>query len=181
LGLKARPRKVRTVADTLAAGAYRAVITPPLGVGLEGSFRFRAAESVLDDLHANALVLDDLSTQIAIVSVDVCVIPRNLIDQIVALVHTSCGIPVENISISATHTHAGALLGLIQFADEADPVYVDFFRRQVALAVRLARQRMQTVAQVGVAAPVCLTHAYRSSGAPPVTAGAVRGENWLET
>jgi hypothetical protein len=134
----------------LRAGAYRTVITPPLGVGLEGSFRFRAAENVLDDLHANALVLDDGTTQAAIVSVDVCVIPRGLIDQIAAEIHATCDIPLENISISATHTHSGPLLGLFSFAGEVDATYLDFFTRQVASSVRLAQKRLQPVARVGV-------------------------------
>ena len=138
------------MSSDLRAGAYRAVITPPLGVGLEGSFRVRGAESVLDDLHANALVLHDERHQVAIVSVDVCVIPRDLIDRIADQAHASCGIPVENISISATHTHSRPLLGLLAFAGEADATYVDFFIRQVASAIQLAQQRIQPASQVGV-------------------------------
>ncbi len=134
----------------LRAGAYRTVITPPLGVGLEGSFSFRGAEDVLDDLHVNALVLDDGENEIAIVSVDVCVIERALFEKIAGQIHDKCGIGLESISISATHTHAGPLLGLFAFAGKADEVYLDLFVRQVTSAVQLAQQRKRSVAQVGV-------------------------------
>ena len=125
----------------LRAGAYRTVITPPLGVGLEGSFSFRGAEDVLDDLHVNALVLDDGENEIAIVSVDVCVIERALFEKIAGQIHDKCGIGLDSISISATHTHAGPLLGLFAFAGKADEVYLDLFVRQVTSAVQLAQQR----------------------------------------
>jgi len=138
------------MAGNLLAGAYRAVITPPLGVGLEGSFRFPAAENVLDDLHVNALFLDDGLSEVAIASVDVCVIPRPLIDTIVGQVHEVCGIPKESIIISATDTHSGPLLGLFVLTGKSDATYVDFLGRQVASAVTLAQRRKQTVAQVGV-------------------------------
>jgi neutral ceramidase len=138
------------MSSNLRAGAYRAVITPPLGVGLEGSFSFRGAESVLDDLHVNALVVDDGRNRVAIASVDACIIPHDMIVEISEQIHAKCGMPVDNIFISATHTHSGPLLGLFGFAGEADAPYIDLFKRQVASAVQLAQQRAQPVAQVGV-------------------------------
>ena len=134
----------------LLAGANRTVITPPLGVGLEGSFSFRGAENVLDDLHVNALVLDDGQNEIAIVSVDVCAIERTLYEKIAGQIHKKCGITLDNISISATHTHSGPLLGLFGFAGQVDEVYQDVFIRQVVSAVQLSQKRKRPVTHVGV-------------------------------
>src|SRR6218665_1793066 len=56
----------------LQAGAARADITPPLGSDMPAWAR--KADGVHDPLYARALVLDDGTERIAIVSLDACMI-----------------------------------------------------------------------------------------------------------
>jgi hypothetical protein len=134
----------------LLAGAYRVAITPPLGAALEGSFDFRGAEQILDDLYVNALVLADARVEVAVISVDVCFIPRALFDEMAAEVGAATGIPAEHVIIAATHTHAGPVLEDFDSAGlHPDPAYVALLTKQVASAAGMAQQRKRPV-RVGV-------------------------------
>ena len=63
----------------LLAGAAEVVITPPVGTCLEGyGARDGGIAGVHDDLHARALVVDDGTTQAAIVSCDLIGVDRRL-------------------------------------------------------------------------------------------------------
>ncbi len=126
------------------AGAYRTNITPPVGVCLAGVFHEVRAVDVLDELYANAVVLDDGGGEgeAAIVSVDNCAIPTDVYQDIAALVQNMSGIPEDRVVITATHTHAGPAIGLdLDGIYEVWPDYVGHFKRQVASAVRLAQLR----------------------------------------
>lgn len=126
----------------LQAGTFRTVITPPLGVCMEGSFGVVRARDVYDDLYANALVLDDGDTEIALVSVDVCSIKTE--DHAIICEHIAAqtGIAPSLVIVTATHTHSGPATGMdIDGLYDIDTAYVDVFRRQVASAVRLAQLR----------------------------------------
>jgi len=72
---------------------------------VNGGFSDRKATSAHDPLHARCLVLDDGTTKLAIVVVDSCMMPRELIDAAKALASKKTGIPTTNMMISATHTH----------------------------------------------------------------------------
>jgi hypothetical protein len=91
----------------LRAGAATVEITPTqLPVLVNGGFLSRRGKSVRSKLHARALVLDDGNTKLAIVIIDTCVMPRELFDPAKAEVEKKTGIPVSNILMAATHTHA---------------------------------------------------------------------------
>ncbi len=86
---------------------------------------------VHDELHARALVLDDGETRLAFVVVDVIGLNRELIDEAKKLIHEEINLPVENIMISATHTHsARSARGNEPFSD-----YQRFVIRRIADAV----------------------------------------------
>lgn len=89
------------------AGAYAIDITPTnFPVNIIGGFLQKKADQVVDPLHARALVLDDGTTRLAIVVVDSCMLPRELIDKAEALAAASTGISTDRIMVSATHTHS---------------------------------------------------------------------------
>src|SRR5437762_13313030 len=68
-------------AAALRAGAYAQDITPTeFPVIVNGSFTEGTATKANDTLHARAIVLDEGTTRIAIVVVDSCMLPRDLLD-----------------------------------------------------------------------------------------------------
>src|SRR3954447_25659132 len=83
-------------AGTLRAGAAVVDVTPDrLPVIANCMFPERTSNVVNDRLHARGLVLDDGSTKLAIVIVDSCMMPRELLDRAKKVAHESTGIPVE--------------------------------------------------------------------------------------
>ncbi len=59
-----------------------------------------------DPIRARCVVLDDGSIRLAIVVVDTCMMPRELIDRAKELAREKTGIPTDRMLISATHTHS---------------------------------------------------------------------------
>ncbi|MBL4885921.1 MAG: neutral/alkaline non-lysosomal ceramidase N-terminal domain-containing protein [Planctomycetaceae bacterium] len=89
------------------AGAAKQDITPAMGVSLDGSIsKPGPSKSVHDLLHARALVLEDGSTRVAIVICDLCMMGQDVVDDAKKLIHQQTEIPISNILIAATHTHA---------------------------------------------------------------------------
>ena len=90
---------------------------------MNGGFLQNRANRLADPIRAKCLVLDDGSTRLAIVVVDSCMLPRELLDRAKQLAQEKTGIPVDRILISATHTHsAPAAMGAL--GCPADAIYV---------------------------------------------------------
>jgi hypothetical protein len=94
-------------ADALRAGATAVDISPKhFPVNMPGGFSANMATNSHDPLHARALVLDDGTTKLAMVVVDNLGVAREAGDEAKALASKRCGIPVERMLISSTHTHS---------------------------------------------------------------------------
>ena len=120
-----------------SAGAAASVITPRLGVSINGYFNDRVAKHIHDELHARCLVLNDGQTRLALVVCDSCMIPRELTDAAKGLIEQRTGIPSANVLISATHTHtAPTCVSLLQ--SEADADYANFLVGRIADGVQRA-------------------------------------------
>ena len=129
------------------AGAAAANITPWMGVSINGNMTDHKGANVHDPLHARALVLDDGKTRLAIVVADNCLIYREIFDAAKKLVHERTGLAIENILMSATHTHsAGACASVFQ--SDADPAYQHFVTLRLADAVQQAIHNLAP-AQIG--------------------------------
>ena len=94
----------------LRVGAAEVTITPPLGMPLAGYYHARAADGVLDDLMAHALVLDDGTTRAALVTLDFISAPRTLVEAIRAEIDKTGTVPGASTMISATHAHTGPVI-----------------------------------------------------------------------
>lgn len=141
----------------LRAGAAKVDITPTKWpIFLVGSFSERGATKAYDPLHARALVLDDGTTRIAMVVVDNCLIPREVLDDAKRRATKASGIPADRIMISATHTHsAPAAKSSKAIGYTASPDYLNQMKDGIAEAIRLSVKRLQP-AEIGhgvVAAP----------------------------
>jgi hypothetical protein len=119
------------------AGAATSNITPPLGSSINGGFQDGKAAHIHDELHARCLALDDGSTKLALVIVDSCVIQRSIFDDAKRQVQEATGLPMENMLMSATHSHScGTLTAVGQ--SEPDPAYQKFVAQRIADGVRRA-------------------------------------------
>lgn len=86
-------------------GAASVDITPAIGAG---QHRGRSTGAV-DPLHAKALVFRQGNQQAALVVCDVCKVWPDLSEAVRREASGKTGIPLSNISITATHTHTGPL------------------------------------------------------------------------
>jgi hypothetical protein len=141
-GRAAEPAKI------FKAGAYSVDITPTkFPVIVNGMMTQRTADKAFDPLHARALVLDDGLTRVAVVIVDSCLLPRELLDQAKEMAAKATGIPTDRMLISATHTHS-APSATPALGTPADPEYPGFLIPQIARSIQLAADQLRP-AKVG--------------------------------
>ena len=144
---------------TFRAGAAAVDVTPEkFPVVINCGFLEATGASARDKLHARALVLDDGTTKLAIVIVDSCMLPREFLDRVKALVAEELKIPADRQLIAATHTHtAPAVMGCL--GSDPDKNYPPFLERQIVAAVRQANTNL-TPAKAGwaVVSAEGLTH-----------------------
>ena len=124
------------------AGAFAIDISPlTFPVIINGGMTERTADKIVDRLHARCLVLDDGTTQIAMVVVDSCMVPRHLLDEAKELASKATGIPTSRMLISATHTHsAPSVHGCL--GSDADAEYSRFLPPQIAKGIAEAHKRL---------------------------------------
>ena len=137
---------------TLRGGSAKVNITPPVGVWLSGyASRDKPSDDISDDLYAKALVLDNGSNAVAIISVDLLWIPPQITSEVRATVTDKTGIPEQNVLISATHTHFGPRifsrmkLGPQAPDNKVDAAYVQTLIKKMANSVFIAHKNMQDV------------------------------------
>jgi hypothetical protein len=133
----------RGVTAGLQVGASAVDVTPTqFPVIVNGMFEERMADRAVDPLFARAFVLDDGTERIAIVVVDSCMLPRELIDDAKERAAKLTGIAVDHTLVSATHTHsAPSAMGCL--GSRADPQYPAFLVPQIVRAIQLADERKQ--------------------------------------
>lgn len=123
------------------AGAATSNITPKIGTSINGNFRDVKVQNIHDETHARSLVLDDGNTCLAFVVMDLCMVSREILDKAKARAHKETGIPIENMLMSAIHTHSGGAAVPV-FQSDPDPGYVDFLSERAADAlIRAYRNR----------------------------------------
>jgi hypothetical protein len=125
------------------AGAAAVDIAPEhFPVIVNGGFLAAKAAKLNDPIRARALVLDDGSTRLAIVVVDSCMMPRELIDRAKDLAHEKTGIPVDRMLVSATHTHsAPSVMGAL--GTPPDVGYAASLPARIAQAIERAAANLE--------------------------------------
>lgn len=109
---------------------------------IAGGFLEGRGERLADRLFVRAFVLDDGQMQIALAIVDTCMMEQSLIDEAKALASKQCGIPVERMMVSATHTHAApAAMGCL--GTRKDTAYATFLTPKIAEAIVAAHAARQ--------------------------------------
>lgn len=127
------------------AGAATSNITPPLGELIVGGWKPFPARHVHDELHARCLVLDDGSTQLAVVLCDNVGIPREVFDAAKEMITAETQIPYENILTAATHTHSATTARIPNKAQTIKEFtwYQQFLARRIADGVRRALNQLE--------------------------------------
>ena len=109
---------------------------------VNGGFLQNQATRLNDPVHAKCIVLDDGATRLAIVVVDICMMPRELLDRAKELARMKTGIPTDRILISATHTHsAPAAMGAL--GCPADANYVAILPGRIAESIERAAGNLE--------------------------------------
>lgn len=93
----------------LMLGVARRDITPEIGANLMGYNPTTISNAINDNLTATAFVFRYGETKAAMVSITVCVISDDITDMLRRKINEACGIPFENILLSAIHTHSGPI------------------------------------------------------------------------
>ncbi|MFA6543323.1 MAG: PVC-type heme-binding CxxCH protein [Limisphaerales bacterium] len=142
---RAKPAPIPPVAfnPVFRAGAVAVDISPPkLPARIAGGFLENTGTTIVDRLHVRCLVLDDGRTKIAFAIVDTCMMTRQLIDEAKQLAAAQCGIPVDRMMVSATHTHsAPAAMGCLGTRQDKD--YAAWLPGKIAEGIVAATKQLQ--------------------------------------
>ena len=146
--VREKSQESRARSTLFRAGACAVDVGPvSFPVVVNGGFLQNHASKINDPIKAKCVVLDDGTTRLAIVVVDICMMPRELLDKAKALAQKITGIPSEQILISATHTHsAPAAMGAL--GSPADENYVRVLPSLIAESIERAARNLE-LARIG--------------------------------
>lgn len=130
-------------AQSFRAGAVATDISPKTFPRIiAGMFTERTSDKLSDHIYSRAIVLDDGKMKIAFAIVDQCMMEQKLIDEAKALASKQCGIPVDRMMVSATHTHsAPAAMGCL--GTRQDSEFAKFLIPKIAESIVEANKRLQ--------------------------------------
>jgi neutral ceramidase len=134
-------------AKVFRAGAATSNITPKIGTSINGNMTDGTVRQIHDETHARCIVLDDGQMRLAILTVDLCMIYREELDEAKRRASQLTGIPVDNMMMSATHTHSGGTACSV-FQSDPDKDYLKFLSERIADAVVRANNNL-TPARIG--------------------------------
>lgn len=122
-------------------GAASSNITPKIGTSINGNMKDITVKQIHDETHVRCIVLDDGQTRLAILTADLCMIYREQLDEAKKRAHVITGIPIENMMMSATHTHSGGTACSV-FQSDPDKNYLKFLTERIADAVVRANNNL---------------------------------------
>jgi hypothetical protein len=96
----------------LKAGVARKIITPSGPIWMAGyANRKRPSESVLHDLWAKALALEDAQgRRVVIVATDLISLPREVTEEVARRAKRKCGVERHQLMLNSSHTHSAPLI-----------------------------------------------------------------------
>lgn len=122
----------------MKAGIAKIDITPPLGIALNGYYRERWADHVIEPLYVTALAFSDGTNTALAISLDISEILQRDTDQIRAQVAQHVGLPFEAVFMACIHTHTAPVISEIRSFFKRDEAYYQSFCQNICLAAEQA-------------------------------------------
>lgn len=126
------------------AGTAWEEITPDQPLPLLGQMHVRLGQFTRDPLTVNAVVFATGDQQLALVSVDVCLLPDGLVRTLQQACASATGLPPTAIILTATHTHVAPCTTSV-LVGEADPAFLQHLERTTVKAVQRALADLEPV------------------------------------
>ena len=118
-------------------------ITPKEPTYMEGyGGRNQRSKGVHENIYVKSLLIKNNKEMVLITCADVCIISRELSDQLKKNITENYPLKEENILITATHLHSGPALET-WLMHEHDESYVDYFKSQVLNSVKECFESLQ--------------------------------------
>jgi hypothetical protein len=145
--------------SALRVGIHERKITPPVGVDLSGfAHREGPSEGVHDDLWCRALVLDDGTTRLGIVALDLLELDFELDAAVRRAVSDATVIRPDRLLLNCSHTHAGPATGAPEGTASKNRGYLSRLPAEIAAVVREAEKGLiagrlsygETEVQIGI-------------------------------
>ena len=136
---------VQTVRADFKAGANVTDITPPSGqfpISVTGSLVERSVNMTDERIHCRTIALASGDTTVTFTLVDSCVMLREVIDAAKRLASEKTGIPVENMTIAATHSHSAPTVTPI-FQSSQSVNYQIYLPQKIAKSIAAAYTKME--------------------------------------
>jgi hypothetical protein len=140
--------------QSLMGGVAKTDITPPIGTPLAGygARQARPSTGVHDPTEARALILDNGTEKLALVSVDHLGFDHGMVDRIRAIASAATHILPDRIFIMSSHTHSGGgafmeMLPLLAnvLAGKFDPKIRALYEQRTAAAIIEANKNLKPV------------------------------------
>lgn len=134
------------VKSTLLIGIAEVNYTPEVGMAMAGNYRGNdyASRGVHDSLYARAIVAsNEKGEKVALVTVDICYIPKESIEMMRAYIASNTTIPAGNVMIMATHTHSGPV------AELSAPKAKEYLSKAASAVIKADKDLKSAVLSVG--------------------------------
>jgi hypothetical protein len=140
--------------DTVKAGWSRASLIPPFGtpIAIDANRQGKFFDGIHDSIFVRSFVFSQGNKKVAYVSVDLLIVPPT-VTEILDTLLKSKGYDLQNIYLSATHTHCSigawhnSFIGEI-FAGQYDARVPPFIAQQVATSI-LSAEKNQSKIKIG--------------------------------
>jgi len=149
------------------AGAARVDITPPPDAALPMSgyaSRTQGFKAIHDHIYVRAIVLDDGTTQAALVTWELIFVPDAVWADLSPRIASEAGIRPENLLLSAVHDHGAPSLSLAESAPKT-AAYTRSVEDAAVEAVRRAKSQLQP-ARFGIGTGTAYVNANRRERTP---------------
>ena len=132
------------------AGVAQTVITPPVGLELSG-YCFGPSVGVLDDLEAQALVLESDGEAAVLITADLIGFGPELVDGVRSRIQACLGIAGDRVLLAGSHTHSGPATIFLRDWGMPDEAYLRNLESQlVGLAAMAAHNLQEASVRVGL-------------------------------
>ncbi|MBR4675565.1 MAG: hypothetical protein IKP00_13975 [Victivallales bacterium] len=120
-------------------GTAKLDITPAIGCHLVGYFKDRISNDIHDPLFIKAISISDGEREIALITLDIIDVPRNIISEAKEIIEKETGVKGDYILVSSTHTHTGPSAAEA-LETPGDPVYAKSLVKKIVDVFTMARK-----------------------------------------